>query len=140
MDDNIESKNSKISTLLLGFVAGLITVLFLPVVFNLLFNNKPQPAKSTKILKLEIAKPADNIATSEKTFTFSGSTGIKSIVTITSGNQAKIIETVGNRFSTTINLKEGKNTITIGAFDPKTGESQTITKEILSLDEDLINL
>lgn len=140
MDNDTEFKNSKIPTFFLGVVVGLMVALFLLILFNLFFNSKPQPTETTKVLKLDIAQPADNIATSKKTFTLEGSTGIKSIVTLTSGNQSKIVEPVGNRFSATIDLKEGKNVITIGAFDPKTGESQTETKEILMLEEDLTNL
>ena len=43
-------------------------------------------------------------------------------------------------FSTKVDLLEGKNLINITAFDPQTGESQTTTREILYLDEDLSNL
>lgn len=141
MDPNETGENSKIPSLILKIVLGLIVALVIVVVFNIIFNqSEPESTQTAKVLKLTLTSPADNIATSQETISVSGSTGIKSLVTVSLRDQAKIIETQNNQFLTTLDLKEGKNTVTIVAYDPKTGESQTTTKEILMLDEDLTKL
>lgn len=136
-----EFLKDKYLKILLGFVTGVAITLGLFLIFNIVSNsNKSTTNTPEKILKLELTSPNENITTSEKTVIVSGNTGIKSIVTISSGKQSKIVETAGSYFSSSLELIEGKNIITVVAFDSSTGESQTTTKEVLYLNQDLTAL
>lgn len=137
--NSLKSNSKKI---LAGFGFGVLFSLLIYLLFAvfLVNNHRPTPSQPTKILNLAVSTPEKNIATSEKTISISGSTGIKSIVTVSLGKQSKIVETAGSYFSTTLNLTEGKNRITIVAFDPSSGLSQTSSREVLYLNEDLTSL
>lgn len=143
---DIEQKSPKdkykYSKILQGFFVGIVFTLVLLFILNIVFNSNKSATKPTeKILKLELNSPNENLATSGKKVIFSGNTGIQSIVTISSGKQSRIVETTkANNFSTSLDLTEGKNVVTITAFNPKNGESQVTTRDILIIEEDLTNL
>lgn len=141
MDTAPESLKDKYSKILLGFVVGIVITLLVFLAANLFFHsNKTSTSQAEKILNLTLTSPNVNLATSEKTVTVSGNTGIESVVTISCGKQSKIVEANGSYFSTNLDLTEGKNVVTITAFDPNTGNSQQTSREILYLNEDLTNL
>ena len=141
MDTEIDTQKSKISKIILGFGLGIIFSLFTFLVINIVSNlSKTKTITPKQTLTLEVTSPETNLATSDKTITISGSTKVKSIVTLSTGKQSKIVETSGNYFSGSLELTQGKNIITVVAFDSSTGESKTTTKEILYLDQDLTNL
>ncbi len=145
MDTEQESLKNKFSKILLGFIVGvastlLLLLLLILLIVNVTSNSKKQTITSENILKLNLTYPDENLATSDKTVTISGSTGITSIVTISCGKQSKIVAANGGHFSASLDLNEGKNVVTITAFDPNTGDSQQTSREVLYLNEDLTNL
>ncbi len=141
MDTETQTSKFNLKKLIVGLVLVLAAILIIFLIYRFTFNNKEVGLTPTvKTLQLNLTSPKENFATSEKSLTIAGNTAVKGVVTISSGKQAKIVETSGNSFSTNLDLVEGKNTITIVAFDPATGESQTTTKQILYLNEDLTNL
>jgi len=140
MDTELEHPRTHISKILLGFVLGIISIFVLLVVFALFNLNKTKQTPAAKTLKLELSSPSENLATSAKIVSISGTTNIKSIVSVTTGKQAKIVETSGSTFSISLDLSEGKNIITITAFDPTNGDSQQIVRQVLYLSSELTDL
>jgi hypothetical protein len=141
MDTTNEPNHSHLPLIFLWVGVGIFVSLIILLSF-IFFSNSTKPANKTSpnLLKLTLISPAKNTATSSKTITVAGTTGIKSVVTISLGGQSKIISTSGDSFSTKLDLAEGKNTITVVAYNSDTGESQTQTEEILYLNEDLTSL
>lgn len=136
-----ESLKNRFSKILLGFAGGVILSLLAFLLFNIFSaSNKPKVITARKTLTLSVTSPETNLATANKTITISGSTKVKSIVTLSTSKQSKIVETAGSYFSSSLELIEGKNIITVVAFDSSTGESQTTTKEVLYLNQDLTAL
>jgi hypothetical protein len=122
-------------------IAGLVVGLGFCVIFVFITADKNSEKNTSKeILKLEINRPANYIATSEKTITFSGKTTVESIITVNSSQKSTVIAAKTGEFSFSLDLIEGKNLINISSYDPKTGLSETATREILYLNEDLSSL
>ncbi len=121
-----------------GIILGIIACL--AFFFFLVLDKGDTSQPETQTLNLIVSTPSENLATDKKTLTISGTTSIDSLVTINSPQTNTIVRTSNGNFSTKIDLLEGKNILNITAFDPKTGASQTETKEILYLDEDLSSL
>jgi len=122
---------------------GLLIGLFLATFFWVLVKDDGTSEKGSEkpnVLSLNINTPTENLATSQKTLTVAGSTGIKSVVTVTGPSETKIIDASSETFSTTLELTEGKNIIDIVVYDPKSGSSVHETREVLFLNEDLSSL
>lgn len=138
--EETDRTHSKIPIIILGIVLGIALTLGILFAKNYFFDRNKKATTQAKILTLKIDQPNKNLATANKTITISGSTEIASVVSINSGSQTKIIDTPKTTFSQTLDLSEGKNIIQITAYDPITGGSQTETREVLYLNEDLSNL
>ena len=119
-----------------GLLLGVILSLLLFTVLATDKTENPEP----KNLNLVVTTPQGNLATDKKSFTLVGDTTSDSVVTVNSPLTNTIVQTKNGKFSAKLDLTEGKNVINITAFDPKTGSSQTTTKEILYLNEDLSSL
>lgn len=142
MDTYPEEKHHSQLTVLLLIV--LILIIFL-ICFWFVQNNFFQSKKlnqttPSNIFSLTIFTPPDQIATSNPNLEISGSTGVSSVVTVQIGSSSQIIRASSGSFSTKVTLSEGKNTISIVAFNPKDGESQTQVRSVLYLNEDLSSL
>ncbi|MDP2671236.1 MAG: hypothetical protein Q8P13_02120 [bacterium] len=74
--------------------------------------------------------PADGSSTFEKEVVIEGSTGSDSVVVVSGGAQDTSTETTDGKFSLTYTLTEGENQINIIAFDQKTGEAKTLSREV----------
>lgn len=141
MENEILLQKPFFAKLAIAFVAGIvITVLVILAFMTFTGFSRPKVLKTEKTLGLTLTSPTNFVATTQKTLAVSGHTGIKSIVTISLGKQSKIVETSGDHFSVDLELSEGKNKITIVAFNKNTGEALTQTREILYLNFDLANL
>ena|SRR3990167_1341584 len=138
METASEPLSSKIIYVLLGLAIG--AILSFTFVFFFVLDKEKDTSTNQPILSLILTNPEPDLATSNKTITVAGTTKVKSLVTVNSSQKSTIIEAKEGTFSTKVDLLEGKNLINITAFDPQTGESQTTTREILYLDEDLSNL
>ncbi len=126
---------SKILFGLVVFIAGLLVSLGLLYFF--IFNKDQSNSTNKQILTLEISSPETALATSGKTITVTGTTRIKSVVTVNSPQKSTVIDSNDGKFATEVALLEGKNIIAITAFDPSTGQSQTSQREVLYLSEEL---
>lgn len=136
-----EPKKFNLGQIIIGIVLGLVLAFVFSFIFNFFENpNKVSQTKTQKLLNLVINSPSDDTATSDKTVTVAGTTGINSVVTVSSGTQSKIVSTSGDTFSAKLDLTEGKNTVTVVAYNADTAESQTKTIDILYLNEDLTSL
>ena len=126
----------------LYFISGIVlgTIVCVAFFFFIVSDKKDTQQIKTQTLNLVISSLAENLASDKKTLAISGTTDIDSVVTINSSQTNTIVQTNNGKFSTKIDLVEGKNVLSITAFDPKTGASQIETREILYLDEDLTNL
>lgn len=133
-----ESHPTKLPILIVGVVLGILlsaTLLFVKIIF---FDSPKQPATNiTPALKLDLDSPRENLATSSKTLKISGSTGIKSIVTVSLGTQQKVVNADSRTFTVNFDLSVGKNSLTVTAFDPQTGNTSTLSRTILYLAEGL---
>lgn len=132
-------QNSKFLHFFFGILIGVV----LSLAFYFIFLNSEHKNKSkleVNTLSLQISDPVKNLATSSKTITLSGTTTVKSLVTINYPQKNFVIESNDGKFTTTIDLIEGKNQINVTAYDPQTGQAQTESREILYLDEDISNL
>lgn len=86
----------------------------------------------TNAPSLNITSPIDNLITNESTVTVSGTTDdatTKPVTVTVNGNSVSVDPTTGE-FSTTVNLEEGSNTITVVATDTA-GNSTTITRTVI---------
>lgn len=127
--------------ILFGIVVGLVTTLVFIFSLNFFNQQKKSPeTKTQKPLNLVVTSPESNTATPEKSITVRGTTGVSSVVTVSLGTQSKVAATSGNSFSVKLDLTEGKNTITVVAYNTNTAGSQTKTVNILYLNEDLTSL
>lgn len=129
----------KILNISLGFILGVSVCLFF---FRFIVSDQKSTEEIQKpsVLTLSLTEPTQSVATNIKTLNISGNTAIPSVVTINSPQKNLIIESTDGKFSTKIDLVEGKNTINITAFNKITGESQTLSRDILYLDEFLTNI
>lgn len=136
-----QHSSSRLSTLIAGILLGLLIFaigLFVKAVF---FSQSSDPVVNVpQVLELQIKTPSENLATNESKVEIAGSTGIKSVVTINSAEQTKILNAANRSFSTEITLTSGKNLITITAFDTATGNSVSQQRTILYLIEGLADL
>ena len=132
----------KMPAFFVSISAGLISALLVFILVTIFLGGQPSTVTENKprSFNLSVSSPGENLAVGQKQIKIQGSTGIDTIVTVNSGTEAKTLETNNTQFSTEITLKEGRNVIDIVAFDPKTGESQTTSREVLYLEEDLTNL
>lgn len=139
--EDTASKSFEWKIFLFGLALGLTLALILLIILNFRSSKNTNSVSIGKKLDLTLSSPKDSFATSEKTLSVIGTSGVKSIVTITTGTENKIVTTSsGGSFSTKLNLTEGKNIIKVTSFDPTNGTSQTQKKEVFYLNEDLSNL
>jgi hypothetical protein len=143
MDSAQDSKHLKIPVFFLGTFIGLVLaalVFLLIIFFSGLKSSSFQPDSKKSVFRLNISSPTNHLATSQKEIQISGNTGKNTVITINTDLENKILETNSSNFSTKILLKEGRNFISVSAHDRETGESQTVVREILYLEEELTNL
>ncbi len=139
--DETDNKTSR-KTVLIFISVSLIILLAAALIFlsiRFVSSGKKSSSDNSKIT-LELKSPPDSFATNQPTLKISGSTGKASVVTVANESTQKIIQAENGKFSTDVALIEGKNTINIVAFDPTSGQSKTINREVLYLNEDLSGL
>lgn len=140
MEQQIEKQQSRLLFLFAGIFLGILLIFAVWIIINLVNKSKITSVTQTPKLALTIQSPANFLATSEKTVTVSGTTGIKSVVTINSPSQNKIFASQSGTFTSNVDMVEGKNIIKITVFDPVTGTSESQSREVLYLNEDLTGL
>lgn len=128
----------KIVFLFFGLLIGLALALLF---FFFFFRDKSQSDSDTVVtLSLSLSEPDDLVTTTSKILTIKGSTTTGNIVTLNSPAKSTVIQANNGQFSTSLDLVEGKNIINITSFNPTTGDSRTLQRQILYLDEDLSHL
>ncbi|HSX57761.1 MAG TPA: hypothetical protein VLE47_00625 [Candidatus Saccharimonadales bacterium] len=138
MENQDNPKNHKILLILLALVVIICLSAAIYAVTLFLAFNSPKTSNKKEFL-LKVTSPESKIATSKKTVTIKGTSQTQGYITITSSQSQKIIKTENGDFSAEISLTEGSNVINITAFT-KAGTSQSLSREVLYLDEDLTNL
>lgn len=108
--------------------------------FFVVFDKEEDSTKKAEILSLVLTEPSDSLTTDNKTLTLSGKTFGASVVTINSPLKNLVIESNNGNFSAKIDLMEGKNTINVTVFNKSSGVSQTLSRDVLFLDEDLTTI
>lgn len=129
---------NKVLYILIGLVIGVVICLTFVLIKD--STKKDSGSNQKALLKLELAQPEKFIATGEKVYKIAGDTQIASVITINSPTKNVTLKSSDGKFSSEVELVEGKNVIDITAFDPDSGESQTDRKEILYLSEELNDL
>lgn len=129
---------NKVLYILIGLVIGVVICLTFVLIKD--STKKDSGSNQKALLKLELAQPEKFIATGEKVYKIAGDTQIASVITINSPTKNVTLKSSDGKFSSEVELVEGKNVIDITAFDPNSGESQTDRKEILYLSEELNDL
>lgn len=135
MDTAPASLGKSLLYILAGLVLGAVVTAAGFFLFSQSRNNNSSSVNKN-IFKLEIQNPAQTLVTNSEKFVVSGTTVTPSIVTISTPQKSYILESNGT-FTKEIVLLEGKNMVTITAFTKANGESQTTSRDILYLNEDL---
>lgn len=136
-----EVRSIPIKALAAGFVGGILLSLLVFLILGIIFDNRSVPfTPVVKTFKLDITTPQENVATNQNLVTISGTVGLDAVVSVASGQETKIVQSHNANFSVQMNLVEGKNSFTITAFNPTTGESQTQKRDLLYLKDELTDL
>jgi hypothetical protein len=135
MDSANNPKASKIIFLFIGLLLGSLVVTGL---FFIMQKDKTNTTSKESTNRLEINSPVDNLATSQKSVEVSGTTTPNSTITVNSGQKSIAIYSSDGKFSTTLDLVEGQNTINISSFTE--AETKSLSRSVLYLDQDLDNL
>lgn len=142
MEQTDSERHLRIPVFFVGIFAGLSIAAVVFLLLTGFFVAKPSSDKTAnaKAFQLALTSPYDNLATSQKLVKIEGLTGSEAVVSVVTASETKTLETQNAKFSLEVGLKEGKNIINITAFDLKTGESQSVSREVLYLQEELTNL
>lgn len=129
---------NKIVPLLLGILIALVVIALVFMVRE--YKVRRDLEKTQTNSSLEISTPENFTATNQSKIKLAGQAKGRSYITINSNKKQLILDSQNGEFSTDLELSEGKNTISITAYNPDTGQAQTATKEVLYINEDLNSL
>lgn len=138
MNTALKPTVAKLLYLSLGLIVGILFCF--SFAFFVILDKENEKVTESNILALVLTEPLKSLTTNSKTLTISGTTTIASVIIINSPLKNLVLESSDGKFSTKLDLVEGKNTINITAFNKNTGEGQTLLRDVLFLDEDLTNI
>ena len=96
---------------------------------------KPTPAPEST-LYLSVSEPADEVVMAKKVITISGKTLKDATIAIVTENDQQVIKpTAVGSFSTTVNIEDGQNIISITAIG-RNGEQKTVSRVVTYSTED----
>lgn len=130
---------------ILSFIAVLIGLLVAGIAFYFYQTTKtisdtktntvsikpsPIPTINESAMYLNIDTPQDEAVVDKKILTISGKTIKDATIVVLTNSSDDVINTASNgNFSTTVNLEDGENQISITAISP-TGEEETVIKTV----------
>lgn len=134
-------RSSKGASFVVILIVGLLIGLLVAGAAAFLYSKKTTQKQATpqtenKGILLSVTSPVNGTTISESSPTIKGTTGKDSVVVITGGESNIVTESESGNFTARVTLSEGKNDLSVYAFDPQTGESAQTSISLLYLKDE----